>query len=194
MLSGRRGLLRIDEFVELVAAADRPLGAYRAQGSLSDGRDGLSVGVVQLGERLFGDARRGAHEEYLFSHGQRSRFDQHFGHRYPFVEVGHLAHVDLAPRGCRSVMFAVFGDGSSCVVAFPESAVEDRSEPLFQSGGQFGRVCPGFDGAQRLVVTLHHALDIPAPRARPSIFSTRTPAPMNLSRKSTVQRSLGEST
>ena len=53
-------------------ATHRPLGAYCAQGSLSDGRDGLSVGVVQLGERLFGDARRGAHEEYLFAHGQRS--------------------------------------------------------------------------------------------------------------------------
>ena len=57
-------------------------------------------------------------------------------------------------------MLAVFGHGAPGVVALPESAVEDRGEPLLQPGGQGGGVGARFDGAQRLVVTRHHALDV----------------------------------
>ena len=57
-------------------------------------------------------------------------------------------------------MLAVFGHGAPGVVAFPESAVEDRGEPLLQPGGQGGGVGAGFDRAQRFVVAFHHALDV----------------------------------
>ena len=84
----------------------------------------------------------------------------HLGHRELLVEVHHLAHVDLAARGRGAVGRAVLDDRTSGVVSLPESAVEDRGEPLLEPSGQLGRVAPRLDGPQGLVVALHHALDI----------------------------------
>ena len=50
--------------------------------------------------------------------------------------------------------------GAPGVVTLPESAVEDRGEPLLERSGQLGGVLARFDGAQRPVVALHHTLDI----------------------------------
>ena len=46
--------------------------------------------------------------------------------RYFFEEVGHLAHIDFAFGGGRSVVAAVLHDRASCVVSLPENSKEKK--------------------------------------------------------------------
>ena len=62
-------LFRVDELVELVAAADDARRADGAELALPHLARRRAVGSVQLLEPLFGHARRGAEEEDLVAHG-----------------------------------------------------------------------------------------------------------------------------